>query len=467
VEEADWTNPSVLQMAEGRDPIQVVTLRAQQLALDALDAGWSGPPFDPFDLARLLRVPVVARQDQLDARTIKADSGPVDDRGIRIEYNPSRPEVRLRWSVAHEIAHTLFPDVADQVRHRTGSGAVPLEADDSWQLELLCNLAAGELLMPTTSFTEELPEGSLDIDLLMELRLRYGVSAEAVVRKAIEGTARPAAILLTARDRTGSSFRVDYVVSSRAWHSPLPGRGTRLPSVPPLADCTAVGFTARGTAATLDMDPSADIQAVGIPPYPGHRYPRVLVLATTGPPDSEAQPMPSLNYVTGDATQPRGKPPRLIAHVVNDSARGFGGGFARALAHRFPRLEESFRAWTLADPEHLRLGSTHMTEVEEGTWVASAVAQRGFGSSIEPRIRYHALSDCLADIQRQASKLGASVHVPRIGAGQAGGSWQVIAELLDRHLCRPGVPVTVYTLPGQFPGDAVARVRSEGSPRSR
>jgi hypothetical protein len=43
---------------------------------------------------------------------------------------------------------------------------------------------------------------------------------------------------------------------------------------------------------------------------------------------------------------------------------------------------------------------------------------------------------------------GAAVHAPRIGAGQAGGSWPVIEELINDILVRQGVKVVVYDLPG-------------------
>jgi hypothetical protein len=42
--------------------------------------------------------------------------------------------------------------------------------------------------------------------------------------------------------------------------------------------------------------------------------------------------------------------------------------------------------------------------------------------------------------------------MPRIGCGQAGGSWFTVSELIDLHLVRRGVAVTVYDLPNQVKG---------------
>ena len=126
-----WTNKSVLKFAGNADPIGVIEAKVRELVLRARDAGWSGPPYNPMAIADLLRIPVEANGEIADARTVPAGAG------VKIEFNPTRPRERVRFSVAHEIAHTLFPDVAEQTRHRGGTAASP----DEWQLEMLCNLA--------------------------------------------------------------------------------------------------------------------------------------------------------------------------------------------------------------------------------------------------------------------------------------------------------------------------------------
>jgi hypothetical protein len=58
-----WTNTSVLSLIKhsGADPIQAVTEKARFLALNAIERGWSGPPYDPFALADLLKIRVIPR----------------------------------------------------------------------------------------------------------------------------------------------------------------------------------------------------------------------------------------------------------------------------------------------------------------------------------------------------------------------------------------------------------------------
>ncbi len=86
-------------------------------------------------------------------------------------------------------------------------------------------------------------------------------------------------------------------------------------------------------------------------------------------------------------------------------------------------------------------------EVDESLAVASMICQHGYGPSHKPRIRYSAMKACLEQLADIASRREASVHMPRIGCGQAGGSWTLVSELIEEALCNRGVPVTVYDPP--------------------
>jgi O-acetyl-ADP-ribose deacetylase (regulator of RNase III) len=62
----------------------------------------------------------------------------------------------------------------------------------------------------------------------------------------------------------------------------------------------------------------------------------------------------------------------------------------------------------------------------------------------EPPIRYDAVGKCLAKVAAKAKELGASVHMPRIGCGLAGGRWEVIEPLIVQSLCEQDVSAVVY-----------------------
>jgi O-acetyl-ADP-ribose deacetylase (regulator of RNase III) len=434
-----WTNESVLSFARDRDPVAAVEEAAQRLVLDAVEHEWHGPPFDPFELARILGIPVEARQELPDARTVPAGSG------VRIEYNPTRPPQRLRFSLAHEIAHTLFPDVASVARYRNNPAHGPA---DAWQLELLCNIAAGEILMPTASLPD-LREGDLEIEHLMALRRKYGVSTEALLRRATKLSARPVAMFAASRtdpQRLSSPFRIDYAVPSRAWR-PAVHHGQRRPADSVLAECTAVGFTAKRHEDWSRELGDIEVQAVGAPPFPEQRYPRVLGLLR--PRGVRAVSANEIVTVHGDATQPRGRGVKLIVHLVNDKTPNWGGAFARALRARYPVAQDDFRTWAQRHSGRLTLGAVHIGEATPEIHVATMVAQHGYGQSVSPRIRYAALKQCLEVVSAYAREHGSSVHMPRIGAGQAGGRWEIIRELIEETLARPGIAVTVYVPPNQ------------------
>lgn len=449
-----WTNPSVIAFAGQRDPVELITERARELVLAAVDAGWDGPPYDPFELADLMGLSLRGRNEVNDARTLSDSSSSSRDSAaplahftpssepLVIEFNPTRPRGRLRFSVGHEIAHTLFSDVAETVRHRTGQGAVPrYGGDDAWQLEMLCNIAAAEILVPDLNI-QELTTKPLDLDELMLLRAKFDVSTESMLRRAVIVTGRRYSLIAFSRIAR-DSFRVDYVHGSRAWSG-----GWRAGDIlnehesETVSRACGIGFIA--AAEEVWSGQRLYVQAVGIPPWPGAVDPRVLVLVA--PVDGEGDGFPTLLLIPGDATEPDSIAPFVIAHVVNDRARAWGKfGFAGSLGRRYPTAVPAYRAWTIASPDNLLLGNIHLVEPEPGVWIASLVAQDGFGPSADSRLRYPALAEALARLRDFAASKGLSVHMPRIGTGQAGGSWELIADELDRQLCAYGIPTTIYS----------------------
>jgi O-acetyl-ADP-ribose deacetylase (regulator of RNase III) len=63
-------------------------------------------------------------------------------------------------------------------------------------------------------------------------------------------------------------------------------------------------------------------------------------------------------------------------------------------------------------------------------------------------VRYEAIDTALGALAGKAVELGASVHMPRIGCGLAGGSWARVEPLVVERLAKRGIRVTVYDLDG-------------------
>ena len=120
----------------------------------------------------------------------------------------------------------------------------------------------------------------------------------------------------------------------------------------------------------------------------------------------------------------------------------------RTLSARWPRPEAAYRAWHRDRRSNdFELGALQLVPVEEGLWVADIVGQHGLNRGPEgPPVRYEAIEAGLADLADEAETLGASVHMPRIGCGLAGGEWGVVERIIERTLVIAGVPVTVYDL---------------------
>ncbi len=147
----------------------------------------------------------------------------------------------------------------------------------------------------------------------------------------------------------------------------------------------------------------------------------------------------------GDATAPVGSGAKIIVHVCNDVG-GWGRGFVVAISKRWKAPEQRYRAWYRGEAGQLfELGAVQLVEVEPDLFVANLIGQRGLRATRSgPPIRYDAIRTGLARVRELALERHASVHMPRIGCGLAGGRWEEIEPIIASELTAHGVPVTVY-----------------------
>ena len=165
-------------------------------------------------------------------------------------------------------------------------------------------------------------------------------------------------------------------------------------------------------------------------------------------------------YVIGDATKPTGSGNKIIAHICNDEGK-WGKGFVLAVRKICPAAEALYRSDSkgglikLGDIE-LVLSSVNPDKtldkkskkkiIQEKTYIVNMIAQHGIGNDKNgnPPIRYDALRECLKKLKIEAKKYKATVHMPRIGCGLAGGKWSEIEPLIDKELkC---IDVYIYDL---------------------
>ena len=430
----NWTNASVRAFAKNADPLAAIEEASRTLVLKAREKGWEGPPFNPLRIAEMLEVEVQieANSSVADARLVATESGP------KIEFNPQQPRERVRFSIAHEIAHLLFPDWSEQIRNRGGDRTA-----DDWQLEMLCNLAASEFVLPIGSLSaaSDIPS----IEDLMRQRREYDVSAEAFLIRLAKISKQPIGIFVSSpivSENGRRHYKIDYFVSSpTAPKIRLSGMAIRDESI--VHHCTAIGHTDRSVESWV-VDSPTQIECVGLTAYPGSVYPRVAGLVRFDRTQENHLPICLLH---GNVLEPRNGGKKIICQLVNDKAIKWGGGVARKIAKRFPDSEEAYTEQVIQIPQRDRLGRTIFSEASEDLTIASLIGQEGFGPSLFPRIRYAALQTCLEQVADRAASIGASIHMPKIGTGSAGGDWSTIEEMLGDVMVRAGLFVTVYDIP--------------------
>jgi O-acetyl-ADP-ribose deacetylase (regulator of RNase III) len=157
--------------------------------------------------------------------------------------------------------------------------------------------------------------------------------------------------------------------------------------------------------------------------------------------------MKDIIYLKGDATQLPGDGSKIIAHICNDIGR-WGKGFVMALSKRSLLPEQAFDRW-YADRQNndYKLGAVQFVQIEPDLWVANMIGQhkiRVKGDDGLPPVRYEAIDLALSKVGAKALELNATIHMPRIGCGLAGGQWELIEPLIIQNLSAKEIGVSVY-----------------------
>lgn len=180
----DYRSPAILWFLKksGKvDPEGAVKAEANKLLLSA---GLTDPPFEPSRVAPLRKVTSMRRANI----PVVSQLMPVEGGFIIATKRASPQGVSSRWrdkfSIAHEIGHTLFYDVGSPIPIRP-HGDPGSEAE-----ERLCDIFAAELLMPQERFKSDacamFDRVKSWCETLFQLRSLYGVSMRAVAERVVE-----------------------------------------------------------------------------------------------------------------------------------------------------------------------------------------------------------------------------------------------------------------------------------------
>lgn len=173
-----------------------------------------------------------------------------------------------------------------------------------------------------------------------------------------------------------------------------------------------------------------------------------------------------INFIKGDATNPNVNGTKIIVHICNDVG-GWGKGFVMAISKKWKQPEIEYRNWfknnelettdkveferlesrdKYSNEKKFELGNVQFVKATDDIWVANMIAQRDIKPDKDglPPIRYSFVSECLERVRHFAKRQNASVHMPRIGCGLAGGHWTEIEEIINSKLIAHEITTTVY-----------------------
>ena len=163
------------------DPFEAVRIKARAIVTDFRQTFGEEPPFNVKAVASLRGL---HWSDDDPRFSDDSEISPESDGRVVLRVNAARPHTRQRFSICHEIGHTLFPDYQLAVRCRKGRDRS--FADPSDLLETLCDVAASELMFPTPWFKDRIAGMTVSAAGLAALAQDYEASREAALRRFVE-----------------------------------------------------------------------------------------------------------------------------------------------------------------------------------------------------------------------------------------------------------------------------------------
>lgn len=187
---ADALIQELVRSAGTIDAPSAIRLQARELI--NLYVATFGEPERPISVEVLASLRGIAQSPDAPVHSEDAELVPDGSGGVAIRVNPDRPDTRRRFSIAHEISHTFFPDYAAKPWCRTDARYRDRSDPDDF-LEMLCDIGAAELLFPLPWFLHD-ATAVQNAAGLVELAKTYHTSREATLRRYGETSAESLAV---------------------------------------------------------------------------------------------------------------------------------------------------------------------------------------------------------------------------------------------------------------------------------
>lgn len=136
----------------------------------------------------------------------------------------------------------------------------------------------------------------------------------------------------------------------------------------------------------------------------------------------------------------------VIIHGAN-CFHTMGAGIAKSIKKEFPKAFEADKETNFGDRNKLGTISLATFQINEeadfltviNAYTQFGIRQHGYSSPID----YTAVDNCFYEIQKQFGYKHLRFGIPKIGAGLAGGDWEVISRIIENYLGQEDLTLVV------------------------
>lgn len=151
-----------------------------------------------------------------------------------------------------------------------------------------------------------------------------------------------------------------------------------------------------------------------------------------------------ITNIEGDVTKSKVSGLKILPHITNSEGK-WSSGVVVPIARKWPNTKQEYLNWydstDYACPFNdesvpFMLGNVQFVQADDETIVANMVAQKGVGGDtingkFIPPIRYASLREAMERVAELAKKLNAKIIAPWFGTLRAGGSKEVIKQMIE------------------------------------
>lgn len=240
--EGQWAHPDIsilMDLADSDEQPEALIRRLCRVWLQQVSKhGWSGPPYDPFSLARLKGLHLCSRPPLFAGKYAELTIRP--NQSLELQYNSDGDAARVHFEVSRLIVQSLLPNCHEMIRRQESPYYLP---EPSMDLECLLDTGAAEFLLPEQSFMADLAELNFSSAAAVQLAGRYQAPLEAVLIRIAQLSLLPYALVFVSERRARKSraaemsmefdfgldpqphaqkLRVDYVIGPENLKSIIP-----------------------------------------------------------------------------------------------------------------------------------------------------------------------------------------------------------------------------------------------------